>query len=163
MRRKDLSSHSAEGGGCSPTLFVFVYLCICISNVGNAPPPESVTSAQRQPTPFLRMPVTIRSASLNTIKFPVSLCSLSAPTPTPPPSLQLCFSLCSHRCSMKELETASSNAASVEKPSSTSITLRSIFVFTAVSEAPAWVCCEASGLRSRSDWSSCYLQTLIKR
>lgn len=91
-----------------------------------------------------RVSVTIRSASLNTIKLPrqllvfhglvVIVFPLCSATPTHPHHIiTVCFCVCSRRCSTKELETASSNAASVEKPSNTNITWRSIFVFTAVS------------------------------
>lgn len=93
----------------------------------------------------LRISVAIRSASLNTIKFPRQLLFhtrnlLPSLTPTclhHMITLPFVFTVCSRRhCSTKELETASSNAASVEKPSNTNITWRSIFVFTAVSRFP---------------------------
>lgn len=78
----------------------------------------------------------VTSEQPNTITFPRRA---SAPRchnvlPTRPPSHDhFCIFICSRRCWTKELETASSNAANVEKPSSTNTTWRSTSAFTAVS------------------------------
>lgn len=136
----------------SPRLFVFVYLRICMWMLGMHLQTDCYlwtksahsVSQNAADEKRRRVSVTIRSASLNTIKLPrqllvfhslvVIVFPLCSATPTHPHHiLTVCFCVCSRRCSTKELETASSNAASVEKPSNTNITWRSIFVFTAVS------------------------------
>lgn len=108
----------------TPTLsasFVFVYLLICISNVGTAPTRQSLPLNKVRP-----LILTCWKICLHQICFTkcLKLTNLSLPRP-------LC--LCSRCRSATMLETGSSSAASVEKPLNTSITWRSIFAFTVVS------------------------------
>lgn len=83
MKRRELPL--CCGGRTPPPLrFVFVYQCICIWNVGNAPQPETAACEQSQPTLFLRMPLCTQTSR--------RICLLSAPLPLLLPPFLIGFS-----------------------------------------------------------------------